>query len=503
MLSKRSILQFFENDWHFLLLIIFFITHGYAENKGLVPVAQLLLLFVVLAAGAVLLFWLCKKIFRNRHKAALFVSLFLVVFLFFGALQDFFGQFRFTSASAQLKVFFPASLVVILLGFIFLKRTRRRLERLRVFLNVLLVIYILIDVITLLLPAPDNNKSLAVRGLNASTCDTCSKPCIYFILLDEYSGSGALKTLFNYDNTAFEQFLQQQQFKVNRNTHSNYVFTVFSVASTLNMEYLQDLGQQSDKNHFGYRKATMHISENIVTQFLREQGYSINNLSYFPLPGAPAEFKSDYLPGRISLITHKTMYSRVIKELVLVLASRYSIHYFQEKYDEFYINNNEAILQQALREAQRNNAQDNAGSYAAPSFNYLHLMLPHYPFAYDSTGRRIVPFWKRKSFTMEEVDKAYVQYLAYANKRLQQFITELQQRTAGKAIIMLLSDHGYRSNRPQKDKTLPYQTINAIYLPQKNYGAWYDGITNVNQFRALLNTSFGQKLPMLKDSLVD
>lgn len=498
MLSRRSILQFFENDWHFLLLIIFFITHGYAENVKLVPVGQLLLLLLTLAIISLLIFGLCKKIFRNRHNAALFVSFFLIVFLFFGAFQDFLGQFRVTSALAQLKVFFPVSLVLILLVFILLRRTRRNLERPRVFLNVLLVLYILIDVVTigakLLSPAPRNNQSLAAHGLSTASCDSCAKPSIYFILLDEYSGSDALKTLFNYDNTQFEQFLQQQRFKVNHHTSSNYVFTVFSVASTLNMQYLQDLGKQSDQNHFGYRKATMHISDNIVTQFLQQQGYRINNFSYFPLPGAPAVFKSDYLPGKISLITHKTMYSRVVKELVLVLASRYSIHYFQEKYDAFYINNNEAIMQQALQEAQQNNT--------APSFNYLHLMLPHYPFAYDSLGRRITPFWKRKSFTMQDVDEAYLQYTVYSNKRLQKFITELQQRTAGKAIILLLSDHGYRTNRPQMDRTLPYKTINAIYLPQQNYGAWYDSMTNVNQFRALLNTSFGQKLPMLKDSIV-
>lgn len=492
MLSRRSILQFFENDWHFLLLIIFFITHGYAENKNLVPVGQLLLLMMVLAAGSLLMFWICKRIFRNKHKAALFVSFFLIVFLFFGAFQDFLGQFRVTSTLALLKVFFPVSLVVILLAFIFLKRTKRKLLRLRTFLNVLLVIYILIDVITLLLPAQKSNSSLAAHGL--SICDSCAKPSIYFILLDEYSGSDALKTLFNYDNTRFEEFLQQQQFKVNHHTSSNYVFTVFSVASTLNMQYLQDLGKQSDQNHFGYRKATMHIGDNIVTQFLQQQGYRINNFSYFPLPGAPAIFKSDYLPGKISLITHKTMYSRVVKELVLVLASRYSIHYFQEKYDAFYINNNEAIMQQALEEAQQRNA--------TPSFNYLHLMLPHYPFAYDSLGQRITPFWKRKSFTLQDLEGAYLQYTVYTNKRLQKFIAELQQRTAGKAIIVLLSDHGYRTYRPNMDRTLPYKTINAVYLPQQNYGAWYDSMTNVNQFRALLNTSFGQKLPMLKDSIV-
>ncbi len=495
---RNSILQFFKDDWHFLLLIIFFITHGYAENVGMVPLGELLLLLLALAAAGLLLFWICKKVFRSREKAALFVSFFLIVFLFFGAFQDFFGDYRLTSALAQLKIFFPVSLLVILLVFILLKTTKQKFLRLRIFLNVLLALYILIDIgvigAKLLLPPAKDIKQLSAYGLTA--CDTCSKPSIYFILLDEYSGTDALRSYFNYDNSPFEHFLQQQGFKVNHHPTSNYVFTVFSVASILNMEYLQQLGVQSATNHFGYRRASAHIGDNMVTRFFQQQGYRINNYSYFPLPGAPAVFKSDYLPGKVSLITHKTMYSRVAKELMQVLASRYSISYFQEKYDAFYINNNEAIMQKALEEARSGNT--------SPSFNYLHLMLPHYPLAFDSLGRRIVPFWKRKSFTMQDVDDAYLQYLVYTNKRMEKLVAELKSQTNGKAIIILLSDHGYRAdtNRPNIDPKSYYQTFNAVYLPNQHYDAWYDSISNVNEFRALLNTSFGQRLPMLKDSLV-
>jgi len=485
MFSKSSILNFFKDDWHFLLLIIFFMTHGYAENVKLVPVGELMLLLAALGVGGWMLFWVCRRIYKSRERAAIFLSFFLAIFLFFGAFQDFFGDHKSTSAIAQLKIFFPACLVLILLVFILLKRSRSRFLRLRIFLNVLLVLYIAIDVVTIGVKLVSPDKPKPVAGI--TNCDTCAKPSIYFILMDEYSGSDALRSYFNYDNTPFENFLEGEGFKVNRHAVSNYVFTVFSVASTLNMEYLKDLGVQSAQNHYGYRKATAHIGDNILTQFLRQQGYRINNFSYFPLPGAPAEFKSDYLPGKLSLITHKTMYSRVIKELMQVLASRYSISYFQEKYDAFYISNNESIMRRAL--------QVPAG---APSFNYLHLMMPHYPFAYDSTGRRITPFWKRKSFTMKDVDEAYLQYLVYTNKRMEKFITELKQRTGGKAIIILLSDHGYRN----PESKFQYEVFNAVYLPDKNYGAWYDGMSNVNEFRALLNTSFGQRLPMLKDSLV-
>lgn len=484
MFSKRSILNFFKDDWHFLLLIIFFITHGYAENVRLVPVVELVLLLLAMAVGGWILFWLGIKIFKSRERAAIFLSFFLMVFLFFGAFQDFFGDYKLTSAIAQLKIFFPACLALVLLVFILLKRSKSNFLKLRIFLNVLLVLYIAIDILTIGVKLVTPNKPKPIAGI--TICDTCAKPSIYFILMDEYSGTDALRSYFKYDNTPFEHFLETEGFKVNRHAVSNYVFTVFSVASTLNMEYLKGLGVQSAQNHYGYRKATAHIGDNLFTKFLRQQGYRINNFSYFPLPGAPAEFKSDYLPDKLSLITSKTMYSRVIKELMQVLASRYSISYFQEKYDAFYINNNEAIMRRALEQPAD-----------APSFNYLHLMMPHYPFAYDSTGNRITPFWKRKSFTLKDVDEAYLQYLVYTNKRMEKFIAELKQRTGGNAIIILLSDHGYRGQNVNH-----YQVFNAVYLPGKNYGAWYDGMSNVNEFRALLNTTFRQRLPMLKDSLV-
>ena len=36
--------------------------------------------------------------------------------------------------------------------------------------------------------------------------------------------------------------------------------------------------------------------------------------------------------------------------------------------------------------------------------------------------------------------------------------------------------------------------LNAIYFPEKNYSGFYDDISNVNQFRVLLNKEFEQHL---------
>lgn len=489
---KDSIWKFLNNDWHFLLLIIFFITHGYAEYGTLISLKELILLFAVLVAAIFILFWLVKLFFKERRKAALFMSFFLTVFLFFGAFQDFLGKFHVTSAIAQLRVFVPLALLAILVVLIVLKKISWRFNRLRVFLNALLFVYILVDVFTIAykLIAPAKQPSFSSYAM--SKCDTCAKPSVYFILMDEYSGSDALKQYFNYDNSRFEQFLQSEGFKVNRHTNSNYLLTVFSVASTLNMDYIHDLGAAEPTNHFGYRKAVKLISDNAVMNFMKANGYRIDNYSYLRLPDAPPVFKADYLPGEIDLITHKTMYSRIANNLRRVMANWFRNAEVMKKEDEFYISNNEAMINGVLNDARKQQSQ--------PSFTYMHLMMPHDPIAFDSTGQRSTPFWARDSYTQQQRDNAYLQYLVYTNNRMRTFISELKKATKGEAIIIVMSDHGYR--RIPLRTGLTWQNFNAVYMPQQQYNKWYNGITNVNQFRVLLNTAFGQQLPLLKDSLI-
>ncbi len=495
MRSNKSILARLHGDWHFLLLIIFFITHGYAEHTGMVPVADLLLLMAVLLVAGLGLFWISKIIFKDRRKAALFVTFFLALFLFFGAFQDFLGKFKLTAPVAMLKVFLPLSLVAILAAFIFLKKTSYKFPKLTIFVNALLALYIIVDIgvisFKLLSPTEKSGKEFEVYGLNTNRCDTCRHPSIYFILLDEYAGSISLKGYFNYDNSRFEEYLRSEGFKVNQNTNSNYFYTIFSMASILNMDYIPELSKQSVDNHHGYRRASALIADNVVTRYLQHKGYIVHNYSYFQLPDAPVEFKTDYLPAKLDLLTNKTMYSRVANNLMRFLGREFLAESFKQRRDEFYVRSNEGMMSRTIKDSK---------AATTPEFTYVHLMLPHHPISFDSLGRRVTPLWERKNLTKKEGDDAYLQHLVYTNNRMRSFITELKAATKGQAVIILMGDHGYR--RIPGHREWGYNTLNAVYLPNQNYSEWYDGITNVNQFRALFNTLFDQRLPKLKDSLI-
>jgi hypothetical protein len=43
-------------------------------------------------------------------------------------------------------------------------------------------------------------------AMNLSACDSCNKPDIFFIILDEYSGNTGLNHLFHFDNAEFENW---------------------------------------------------------------------------------------------------------------------------------------------------------------------------------------------------------------------------------------------------------------------------------------------------------
>ena len=69
-------------------------------------------------------------------------------------------------------------------------------------------------------------------------------------------------------------------------------------------------------------------------------------------------------------------------------------------------------------------------------------------------------------------------------------------------IMMLVGDHGFREGINKEEHKYAFRNLNVIYLPRKEYKGFYDGISNVNQFRVIFNKEFAQHLPLLKDSTI-
>jgi hypothetical protein len=264
------------------------------------------------------------------------------------------------------------------------------------------------------------------------------------------------------------------------------------MASMLNMRYLDstELGHSKD---FTYRKMMGLINNNAVVEYFKQFNYSIQNNSPFVFAGIEPNYYYSMVPRGIQLITFRMLYDRFIGRIVYGEP--------QDYIDVSWITNWYNKKLAAIFEDQMQRVLAAAGK-RSPRFTYLHLLMPHKPFIFDSTGTMLDTYKAIKGNKIAGTDTLYLQYLVYTNKCLMKYLDQLFAATQGKAVIMVMSDHGYRDAGSMPGKYFGFTNFNAVYLPGRDYHLWYDSVTNVNQFPLLFNTLFGQQIPLKRDSCV-
>jgi hypothetical protein len=264
------------------------------------------------------------------------------------------------------------------------------------------------------------------------------------------------------------------------------------MAATLSMNYLGWLREKKE-NARDYATADKVISDNEAMQFLKSKGYTLYNYSIFDIDGQPSQFNTGLFSFKLKLITSKTLLNRIEKDLLwkVHLGLGGKVDWIGERMLHKFKAGNEKIMK--LTKA----APEKSGS---PKFVYTHLLMPHPPFSYDSAGVEMNVNAFDKTLDTGLLNKAYLQYLVYTNKVMAALINDLMQKTNRQAVIILMSDHGYRSLVVNGKTIVPDNNFNAVYIPGNDYRYYYDSISNVNQFRAMFNSLFDVKIPLLPDS---
>jgi len=478
---------------YLLLLPVFFVLHGYAENFGFINPGDLFIItlsWVLITFGIAFLCWL---LFRDMYKSALAAFVLMGFYFFFGALHDFLKtniRAGWVSSYTFLLLVFPLMFIILV---IYLIRTSSTIRTLTHFLNALFLIYILTDatrvVSKAIYPAKD---SLSVSPFSSiiehHVCDTCTKPDIYLLLMDEYASSVSLEQLFNYHNN-LDSFLLRRNFSIQTHSHSNYNFTPFSMASILNMSYIKGVKNVNALNANDYLTCQLLIRNNEVTKMLSAEGYDIVNYSVFNLAGHPSMLRQSFLPVNSELITERTLFSNIEKDIGWKLAAWYPFKWIWRSEELINNTNNEKVFSLVEESTHKKSSR--------PRFIYAHFYMPHYPYYYDNKGRL------KDLKTLRDEDhhptaKEYLDYLPYVNSRIRDMITTIQHEKPS-AVIILTGDHGFRDHTPHDQC---FKNLNAVYFPDKDYRMLYDSISCVNQFRVIFNKLFNESLPLAQDSSV-
>lgn len=484
---KDKLTNIIQKPFFLILLPLFYFLHTAMQNFSPLLVKDAFILFALYTGAAFILalfFWL---LFKNPVKASLAAFIVMAYNFFFGSAYDFlkhqFGQIFFIKFSFIL----PLTLLLFIILIVFLKKSKKNLLHIVKYLNILLIVLILIDTGTLLYKII-NNKGQHVENLSGKfiKCDTCIKPDIYFVITDEYAGKTALGELFSFDNSGFENELQNRGFHITNNTASNYNATVYSMASLLNMDYIHGLDPQQKINHPDMLICRRLIDNNNLAVFLKQNGYKIYNYSFFDFAKKKKNFNNFFFPTNNSLLTNQTFIKRILYHFGARLVSKQKI--IDIKKNNLY---NDIKIEELTRKTVLTK-EDN------PRFIYTHLKKPHHPYYFDIDGNEIPVDSLTDEFTMDR--NAYIEYLQYSNRKILDLVDFIRKNSAKPPVIILMGDHGFRQLAEDVDKKYWFMNLNAVYLPNGNYKGFYDGMTNVNQFRVILNSVFGQQLPLLNDS---
>ncbi|HTI09666.1 MAG TPA: sulfatase-like hydrolase/transferase [Puia sp.] len=482
---------FVQIPFFLVLLPVFFVLHGYVENYGYVQAMDCCWLVVTYLLATALGYLLFYWVYRERTRTALALVSLQSFYFFFGAVHEFF--FRHALFVHRYVFFLPLSFGVLIVVLVWLKKTRRKLTGLTVFLNVLFSVYLLLDGKDLLLiPAGPAHRPLFVDKAPGQpdyrSCDTCPSPDIYFLLFDEYASSASLKERYGYDNSGFNRILEERGFHIQRGSHSNYNSTAFSMASILNMGYLEGLANGDTCTIADYAACNTLIRDNALIPFLSSRHYEFVNYSIFGLSGKPAMVDEPLLPTGTSLITAQTFSGRIRRDIGWnMITLPFPVQWIR-KLAYRTLDNNNRILEAVKKESRT--PADHA------RFVYAHLEMPHNPFYYDRDNRLREPADQPSGI------RPYLDYLPYTNSRIKGLIDTIQLNTHGSAVIVFMGDHGFRWELPGRGPMNYFENQNAVYFPDKDYHLLYDSISGVNQFRVLINKLFDQRLPLLKDSVV-
>ncbi len=233
------------------------------------------------------------------------------------------------------------------------------------------------------------------------------------------------------------------------------------------------------------------IKENRTFDFFKHSGYKIYNYSIFDLPGQPTVAKSSLLHGKTKPITSQTFTYRILKQLGYHLVKDFRLKFAIEGIIYKELKGNEKIYTLTQKTAREKSP--------GPKFVYTHLLMPHYPYYFDSKGNATPIEKLTESYNLNE--KAYTEYLQYTNKKLLSLIDHIRVSSPAPPIIILMGDHGFRQYRQKVEQKYNFLNFNAVFFPDSNYTGFYKRMSNVNQFRVILNSQFGQQLPILKDSM--
>ncbi len=498
----------------------------YAQNLIEVQTSAIIrpLLFSFLLA---LLIFICLSLlFRDPYKGSILSSVFLFLIFSYGHFYNLARQIEIGSMIlGRHRYFIP---LWVLLGITFTWLIGFRIRNITSTYKYLQKISIVL-VLTTLLPifyyhisgffyAKSHGNDTLLGGNEAALIPSQDQPDVYYIITDEYARFDVLESAFDYDNFGFSQYLEDHGFYVAYESNCNYPFTQQSLASSLNMSYIQDImpeGAAGPKYEFNDVLNNL-IRNNVVRQIFVDLGYDtvgfasgfwvteFPDSNYFFAPDTGNSNASDILK---SITPFESMIiDNSIVRIILdyegfqdTALNQYIVSHMRRPFQ----------VQRGIVIAAFENLKKTI-DIEGPKFVFTHILSPHGPFKFGPNGEAID---YDQTFTLkaatdvdfDTVRDLYVNELQYLTDQLKDTIDYILTNSHKPTVIILQSDHGASPGLNWEEPTEEAvrnraAILNAYYLPDECKSMLYPSVSPVNSFRILFNCIAGGEFVLLEDT---
>lgn len=464
----------------------------YANNSSIVLISSFIRLFGIYVAIIFFVYGLYLILNRfSPFKAANAACVFMLFFNTYGIIYE--SLLKIDIIRIEHYTLLPLLLLLsIYLSWLITKPSKRISKSIFQFLLVIFSALSLISIVKIIpneINKLNNQKTLNSENDNVESITDQNLPDIYFLVFDEFSGFEPMREYWHNNEVvdSFKAFLESNGFFVAENSHGSSIDTLRETATRLNFqEYPLDA---TTDNFF------THIANNQVMSYVKTKGYTtvvFEELTYAYATALPITADISYTVDNIGTTNTGALFD----EFGMLVADKTVLYAFADLYkisNPQYIKHQQMVLFTTAKLSQLQEIQ-------SPKFIYSHILLPHFPFMWDSNGGFNAPenyqnwnyYEGNYNHAVKTITKLIKDILAVSDPQ-------------NPPIIILQSDHGARNKDtkspgsailpdfPEDFKTNILYTLN---IPGFDTSQLTQDINPINTFPIIFNYLFDENIPL-------
>jgi len=480
--------------------VLALLAHNLGESRLSVGIRALVVSILI----AVFLLVLFYVFYRNWFKAAILCTIALMLIFSYGQIYNLIeGASLYGINLGRHRILLPLYVGIFFVGIWLITKKIQNLTQVTEILNIIGFVAVAIPIFQIVVFQMNTNN---LWGENSNSANNNPEvftnsgvdalPDVYYIVLDAYARGDTMKDFYGFDNQSFLGQLEEMGFYIAGCSQSNYAKTRLSLASTLNMNYLEAFDKIAGDLARG-RESRIRMGQlirrNAVRKKFQDLGYTI---VAFETGYLWSEWdKSDIYLSQFSDSSFENIQLfRQINDFEALLIRTSIGSFFMDAETEF-SSVYTPIVTSSPRQAHFDyilytlDTLESVPSINSPKFVFAHLISPHGPYVFDADGNFIPE--------NNDSEQGYINQVKYLNTRFITILQSIIENSDPDPIIIVQGDHG--GHGTQFDPENRMNILNAYYLPDTGTGQLYESISPVNTFRLVFDQYFAIEYDLLPD----